>query len=180
MRMKTMMMTMTMIRMILTRSLRRPKNKKLRGKLRRPSGEKLNLRKPRRPHPRTIFVLLFVVFWDTSIPAKRSFWTRFVRPMFRREKPVVLPSRLVQLTSLQKPSRRKLRLWILRAKWSSRLRVCSSSTRLVTSLSRTSDLVDLRFVTSPFWSLISCTVLNPRRSSPSDCCETRRLLSSSH
>jgi len=170
-----------MMRMALrTRSLHRLRNKKPRGKQKRPSGERLSLRKPRQPHQKTTFVPLSAVFLDTSIPVKQSFWIRSVRPMSRRGKPVVLPSRSVPLTSLRKPSRRRLRLWTPRARWSSRPRVCSSSTLLVTSLLRTSDLVDRRSVTLPSWWSISCTVSSPRLLSPSDCCETRRPLSSWH
>jgi len=49
--------------------------------------------------PRTIFALIFAVFWDTSIQERPSRWTRFVKPMFRKAKLEVLHSRSVPPTS---------------------------------------------------------------------------------
>jgi hypothetical protein len=83
-------------------------------KLPRPSERRRPLSAEKRPTRlllqlvlRTIFVLPFAVFWDTSIPERLSYSTRSDSPTFRRAKPVALHSKLVLLSSLQRLSSRR-------------------------------------------------------------------------
>lgn len=121
------------------------------------------------PGPRTTCDPLFAVFWDTSIPERRSFWTRFDRPTSKRAKPVVSRSRSVPHTSLSKPSDKRQPLSTRMASSSSRFPVSLSSTHPVTSPSLTSDPVVPRSATSPSWSSTSCTASSPRPSSLCAC-----------
>jgi hypothetical protein len=55
-------------------------------------------------------VPLFVVFWDTSIPVRRSSWTKLDKQTCRRVKLVVSRSKSVQHTSLWRQSNRRRKL----------------------------------------------------------------------
>lgn len=54
--------------------------------------------------------LLFVVSWDTSIPVRRSSWTKLDKQTCRRVKLVVSRSKSVQHTSLWRQSSRRRKL----------------------------------------------------------------------
>lgn len=152
-----------------TKLLQPPRPQRHSERERLPSAAKRLTRPPWLLDPRTTCDHPFAVFSVMSIPERPSSLTRSDRPTSRRAKPVVSLSRLVLHTSHPKPLSRKQLLSTKTASSSSRFPVFLSSIPLVTSLSLTSDLVVHRFVTLPFWSSISCTVLSPRPSSPCAC-----------
>lgn len=111
---------------------------------------------------RTTFDHQFAVFLDTSILARQSCLIKFVKPMSKKVKQVVLLSRLVPHTSPSRLLSRRLLLSTRMANLSSRSPVSWSLTHLVTSLSPTCVLEDLLFATLQSLLLISCTVLSLR------------------
>mmetsp|Transcript_4522 Transcript_4522/g.17111 ORF Transcript_4522/g.17111 Transcript_4522/m.17111 type:complete len:203 (-) Transcript_4522:1618-2226(-) len=104
------------------------------------------------------------------IQVKLRYWTKSVLPMCNREKRVVSPNKLVQLTFQQKQLRPKPQSLERAEKLTSRCLDCSLLTHPVTSRSPISVLVELHSVILPFswwmfftgwnaklWSLSNCS-----------------------
>ena len=104
----------------------------------------------------------FAVFSATSILERRSCWTKFDRPTYKKEKLEVSHNRSVPLTSPSRRSNKRPKSSIGMTASNSRFPAYWLLIHLVTNLSPTCDPVDHLYVTLLFSLSILCTDWNPK------------------
>jgi hypothetical protein len=148
----------------LPRTRKLPLRKQLQryGRKRPPRDVRRPMKQQWQPGQRITSDPRFAVFSDTSIPERRSCWTKFDKPTYKKEKPEVSHNRSVPLTFLSRRSNKRPKSSIGMTASNSRFPVYWLLTHLVTSPSPTYDPADHLYVTLLFSLSILCTGWNPK------------------